>query len=157
VWLQIRCLTFLPFVFRRRGQVELVRGILIRAQSVGATLNNSILTGHRAWIAWREGNLAEVEIFGRKSVEEGQHQQVEVNPLQWVGVWPLTGVAIVQDKIAVAIDDVRILLAPTQQQPLEQLKVLLEASLEAWDVGKQEEARALLLQAVPVAEEMGYL
>ncbi len=156
-WLKFRCLTFLPFIFRCRGQVEAVRNLLIRAQDAGATQNNSILTGHRAWIAWREGNLAEVEIFGRQSVGEGQQQQAEVNPFQWVGFWPLMGAAIVQDKIAVAIDNVRMLLDPTQQPPPEQLKGLLEGAVQAWDTGKQDEASALLLQAVPVAETMGYL
>jgi hypothetical protein len=74
-----------------------------------------------------------------------------------VGFWPLTGAAVVQDKIAVAIDNVRMVLDPTQQPPPGPLKVLLEGALQAWDAGKQDEARALLLQAVPVAETMGYL
>ena len=39
----------------------------------------------------------------------------------------------------------------------EQLCVLLEAALQAWDAGQQKEACSLLQQAVPLAGQMGYL
>lgn len=152
-----RCLTFLPFIYRRRGQVERVRSILTRAQDMGATQHNSLLTGHRAWIAWHDGNLTEVERHGRASLEERQPQRMGVNPFQWVGLWPLIAVTLAQEKIADAINDVRMLLAPTQQRPPEQLSVLLRASLQAWDAGRQDEAHTLLQQAVSLAEKTGYL
>jgi len=41
--------------------------------------------------------------------------------------------------------------------PPEQLSTLLEAAMQAWDAGQQQEARALLQQVVPLAEQMGYL
>ena len=155
--LQARCLTFLPFIFRRRGQVEQVRRILTQAQVIGAARNNSILTGHRAWVAWRDGNLAEAEIAGRTSVEEEPYQQRESNLFQWVGRWPLIGVALAQGKIAAAMNDARLLLDPSQQPPPEHMGALLEAALCAWDAGQQEEAHTLLQQAVPLAEQGGYL
>ncbi|MFL5654728.1 MAG: ATP-binding protein [Ktedonobacteraceae bacterium] len=154
--LQTHGLTFLPFIFRWRGQVEQVRSLLARAQAVGAARNNRILAGHRAWIAWRDGNLAEAETYGRASVEQRQYQQ-PVNPFLWTGLWPLVGVALAQEKIAAAMDDVRMLLDPSQQPPPRQLGALLEAALRAWDAGEQEAARALLQQAVPFAESIGYL
>jgi len=49
------------------------------------------------------------------------------------------------------------LLDPTQQPPSEEVSVPLQAALQAWDAGQPEEARALLQQAVPLAEKMGYL
>jgi hypothetical protein len=52
---------------------------------------------------------------------------------------------------------VRLLLDPTQQPPPEQLSTLLEAALQAWDAGQQEEALAFLQEAVPLAKNMGYL
>jgi hypothetical protein len=52
---------------------------------------------------------------------------------------------------------VRMLLDPTQQQPPEQLSVLLEEALRAWDAREQQEARSLLEQVAPLAREMGYL
>lgn len=154
--LQMRCLTFLSFIYRRRGQVEQVRSILTQAQAIGAIQNNSFLIGHRAWVAWRDGNLIEAESQGRVSLENEQSQR-SVNPLQWAGLWPLIGVALVQEKIADAMTNVCTLLDPSQQPLPEHLSTLLEAARRAWDAGQQEKARALLHQAAPLAEQMGYL
>ena len=156
-WLQTRCLTFLPFVYRRRGQVERVYELLVQAQAIGATENNSIFSGHRAWIAWRESNLAEAETFAQQAMAQGQHQQTEMNPFLWVGLWPLIGVALKQEKLEAAVGHVRSLLDPSQQLPPDTLKTLLEQILCAWDAGEQEETRALLQQSLQLAEQGGYL
>ncbi len=151
-----RCLTFLPFVFRLRGQVDKVRSIITRALAVSEVRNSSIITGHRAWLGWRDGNMAEAEAYGRASIGERQGQQ-RVNAFHWVGLWPLIGVVLAQEKIAEAMDYVRMLLDPTQQPLPEKLRAILESALQAWDAGQQEEVRSLLQRAVPLAEEMGYL
>jgi DNA-binding SARP family transcriptional activator len=156
-WMQARSLTFLLFLHRRRGEVEQVRNVLAHADAVGAAQNNNVIAGHRAWLAWREGNLTEAETYGRASVEELQPEQMEHNPFQWTGLWPLIGVECVQEKLTAAMNHIRKLLNPTQQPPPEQLRTRLAAVLQAWDAGQQEEARTLLQQALPIAEEMGYL
>jgi len=149
-----RSLTFLPFIFRLRGQVEQVRSIITRAQAVPAARKNSIITGHRAWVAWRDGAMAEAEAYGRASLEGRQ----DVSMFHWAGLWPLIGVALTQEKIAEAMDYVRMLLDPTQQPPPEQLSALLKAALQAWDAGQRDEAHELLQQqTLPLAREMGYL
>jgi DNA-binding SARP family transcriptional activator len=148
-----RSLTFLPFIFRLRGQVEQVRSIITRALAVPAARKNSIITGHRAWVAWRDGDMVEAEAYGRASLEGRQ----DVSLFHWTSLWPLIGVMLIQEKFANTIDYVRMLLDPTQQSPPEQLRVLLEAALQAWDAGQQKEACSLLQQAVPLAEQMGYL
>ena len=51
--LQARSLTFLPFIFRRRGQLEEVRGVLNRALAVPEARNIALIKGHQAWVAWR--------------------------------------------------------------------------------------------------------
>jgi hypothetical protein len=66
-------------------------------------------------------------------------------------------VALAKEQTSAAINDVRLLFDPTQQPPPEPLDALLEASLQAWEAGEQEKARALLQQVVPLAEQMGYL
>jgi len=55
------------------------------------------------------------------------------------------------------MNNARMLLDSTQQPPPEQLRVLLVAPLQAWDAGQQEAALMRIRQAVPIAEEMGYL
>lgn len=155
IWLQVRCLTFLPFIYRRRGQVEQVRNTLSRAQAIGAVQHNRILIGQCAWLAWRDGNLSDAETYGRESIEEKQQQ--DVNAFSWVGIWPLLGIALKQEKIADAISYIRLLLAPAQQPPPDNLKTMLETAIQAWDTDKHEEVEYLLSQIVPLAEQMGYL
>jgi DNA-binding SARP family transcriptional activator len=150
--IQARCLTYLPFVYRRRGQVEQVRDIITHALARPEAGKNNILTGHRAWVAWRDGDLVEAEFCGRASIQERRG-----NTLLWAGLWPLIGVLLTQEKIAEAIDYVHMLLDPSQQPPVDAIKARLEAALHAWDAGCCDEARELLWQTLPQAEQMGYL
>jgi len=64
---------------------------------------------------------------------------------------------LAQEKIAEAMNYAGMLLDASQQSPPEQLSALLESALRAWKAGRQEEACVLLQQAVPLAENMGYL
>ena len=70
--LLVRCLALLPFVFRQRGQLEEVRGVITRALAMPEARNIALIKGHRAWIAWRDSNPVEAEVYGRASVEERQ-------------------------------------------------------------------------------------
>jgi DNA-binding SARP family transcriptional activator len=155
-WLQTRCLTFLSFIFRSRGQVDQLRAILARAEVAGADRDNTVLIGHRAWLAWRAGDLAEAERYGLQSIAERSLME-QVNPFLWTGLWPLIGVALSQDRLTDAINFARMLLDPTRQPPPEPLKALLTSALQAWDTGQEQEVRSLLQQSVPPAQEMGYL
>ena len=156
-WVQNNCLTFLPFVFRRRGQVEEMRRILAQAQSVGVAPYNRVLSGHAAWVAWRDGAQTLAENLGHESVEKEQSQQNRPNPFLWTGRWPLIGVALARAQTSDAMNHVKLLFDLTQQPPPEPLEALLTAVLHAWDAGEQAEAHALLQQVVPFAERMGYL
>ncbi|MDQ2715571.1 MAG: AAA family ATPase [Chloroflexota bacterium] len=155
-WLHMRCLTFLPFISRKRGQVEQVRNLITRTLAKSEGRKNGILMGHRAWLAWREGNLVEAKAYSRAALEESQAQQ-DSDIFRWVGIWPLLGMALAQERFVEAMDYARMLLEPTQQLPPEALRGLLEAALHAWDTERQEEARVLLQRAMPLAEQMGYL
>jgi len=154
--LLVRCLTFLPIILRRRGQVEEVRGVITRALAMPEARNIAIIKGNRAWIAWRDGNMVEAEAYGRASLEERQDRQ-PANAFRWVGLWPLIGVMLAQEKIAEAMNYAGMLLDATQQSPPEQLSVLLESALRAWKAGQQQEAYVLLQQAISLAENMDYL
>ena len=156
-WVQYNCLTFLPFVLRSRGQVEEMRHLLVQAESLGVALNNRIFAGHRAWVAWRDGDLLQAESYGSESVQEPQSQQIRPNPFLWTGRWPLIGVALAQDQLLRAIEHLRLLFEPTQQPPRAPLDTLLPTILRAWDAGEQAEAHVLLQQALPRAQELGYL
>ncbi|HZR44088.1 MAG TPA: BTAD domain-containing putative transcriptional regulator, partial [Ktedonobacteraceae bacterium] len=92
--LLIRSLTFLPFIYRRRGQVEEVRSTVAYALSKSQGRNISILTGQRAWLAWRDGNMIEAEAYARafNNKNETRADPPDNNLFHWVGLWPLIGV-----------------------------------------------------------------
>lgn len=154
--LLVRCLTFLPLILRRRGQVEEVRMVLAHTQAVPEANDVSIIKGHRAWLAWRDGKLAEAEAYARAALAELEHPQGR-NAFRWTGLWPLIGVLLAQEKFADALASVRMLLDPTQQPLPEEMSALLELALRVWDAGQAEEARVLLKQATSLAASMGYL
>jgi DNA-binding SARP family transcriptional activator len=154
--LLVRSLMFLPFVFRRRQQVEEVRSLITRAAAMPEARNIAVIKGHHAWVAWRDGDMAETVSSGLASAETQQRQQ-NSNAFKWAGLWPVIGVMLTQNKIDEAIDYARMLLDPSQQRLSETLSVYLEAASRARDDGKQEEACRLLQQAIPLAKEMGYL
>jgi len=154
--LLVRGLTFLPFLFRRRGQVEAVREVITRALAVPEARNIPIIKGHQAWVAWRDGKFDEAETYGRASFEEKQAGQ-NANSFRWAGIWPFIGVALMQKRTTDAMNAVCLLLNPTQQLPPEQTRMLLESALQAWDAGHPEEAHTLLQQAAPLAQQLGYL
>jgi tetratricopeptide (TPR) repeat protein len=152
-----RCrLHFLPLVFRRRGQVEAVRSVVADAAAQGERRYAGVLTAQRAWIAWRRGKREEAERAGRAAVEEWQRQR-PIYPFQWTGVWPLIGLAATSAQFALAVDDVRLLLAPTQQRPADSLLTVLEEAVHAWDAGYHERVPSLLQHAISLAQDMGYL
>lgn len=150
--LLVRALAFLALILRRQGRVEDVRAVITRALNMPEARNIPAIKGNRAWLAWRDGTLVEAEAYGRASLENGR-----ANAFHWIGLWPLIGINLKQGKLIETMDHVCMLLDPDQQPPSEQIERRLKAALQAWQTGKQEEARTLLLQVVPVAEEMGYL
>ncbi len=151
-----RCLMFLPFILRRRGQIAAVRDLVARALAMPEARNIPIIKGHRAWLAWHDGDLVEAERYGRASLAKSQGQQ-RANAFRWGGLWPLLGVAFVQEQLDNAIDYVRMLLDPIQQPPPEPLVTPLSAALQVWDTGQCQQAHTLLQQILPLAREMGYL
>ena len=93
---------------------------------------------------------------GQAAVAEWQRQH-PVYPFQWTGLWPLIDIAATSEQFALAMDYVRLLLAPTQQRPPETLLSVLEEAVQAWDTGHHERVRSLLHHALPLAQDMGYL
>jgi tetratricopeptide (TPR) repeat protein len=152
-----RCrLHFLPLVWRRRGRVEAMRSVVAHAAAQGERRYAGVLTAQRAWVAWRDGKREEAETAARAAVEEWQRQH-PVYPFQWTGLWPLIGLAATSAQFALAVDYVRLLLAPTQQRPPETLLTVLEETVQAWEAGHPERVRSLLQRTMPPAQDMGYL
>ena len=72
-------------------------------------------------------------------------------------MWPLIALAATSAQCALAVDYMRLLLAPTQQRPPETLLTVLEEAVQAWDAGNDERAGSFLQHAMRLAQGMGYL
>ncbi len=152
-----RCrLHFLPLVWRRRGQVQAVRSVLTGALAQGEKRYTGAIAAQRAWVCWRDDKREEAEAAGRAAVEQWQRQR-PVYPFQWTGLWLLIALAVNSGQFALAVDYVRLLLAPTQQRLEDSLLRALEEAVQAWDDGHHERVRALLQHALSLAESMNYL
>jgi tetratricopeptide (TPR) repeat protein len=160
VVLQSRCLTYLTIVCRKRGQVEETRHSIARSLAAATVVQMPYYIGmakaNLTWVAWREGNLSEVEANGRAALELWQQTPV-VYPFQWAALWPLIGVRLAQGQIPAAIDYACSLLAPTQQRLPDALSAVVEEAIRAWEEGEPETAHTYLNQATELAQEMGYL
>ena len=78
-------------------------------------------------------------------------------PFEWTALWPLIGVAVVQQQLANAIKYACMLLVPEQQRLPDALTADLEQAIQAWDYDQAERARTELQQAMALAQQMGYL
>ena len=133
-----------------------MRSVVAHAAAQGERRYVGVLTAQRAWVAWRDGKPEEAETAGRAAVEQWQRQR-PVYPFQWTGLWPLIGLAATSAQFALALDYVRLLLAPTQQRPEDPLLRVLEEAVQAGDAGHRERVRHLLQHAMPLAQDIGYL
>jgi tetratricopeptide (TPR) repeat protein len=160
VMLQARCLTYLPIVYRKRGQMEETSRYASRFLRVATLLHwpeyVAMARANLAWVAWRQGNLSEAQATARAALEEWKALQFDY-PFHWTALWPLISIALAQDQLAAAIDYARALLAPQQLLLPDALRAIVEAATQAWDSGRLEAAYAHLQQAAALAGEMGYL
>jgi tetratricopeptide (TPR) repeat protein len=145
---QVYALTWLSIVRRKRGRLEAVREYASRtlaaAEAALMPVHVGVSQANLAWVAWREGNLAEAEKLARAAVASWQKSQWAY-AFQWTAYWPLLAMALDRHQIPEALDHARAMLDPHQQR----LPAELEAALE--------EARARLQRAARLAQGTGYL
>ncbi len=79
------------------------------------------------------------------------------DPFQWIGYWPLLGVALHKDQIAEGVRFARAMLEPTQQRLPDALNVPLTQAVQLFEQGQVDSARSSLRQAIATAEQMQYL
>jgi adenylate cyclase len=160
---QSRCLTYLTILYRKRGQLDKARHYASRSLAA-ATAGQMVeylgmAKANLAWVAWREGNLAQAEANGRAALELWHQLPAGHSScaFQWTALWPLAGVALSQDRTPEASECMRELLEPAQQRLPGALTASVEKVIEAWEKRESEATRAWLEQAIELALELGYL
>ncbi len=118
--------------------------------------NAAVARGNLAWIAWREGDLAEAEEQGQTALELWQKSPF-VYAFHWTALLPLLAIALEKEALAEALNHARALLHPQQQKLPDPLEAALEAALQAADDGGTEAAGQHLERVIQVAKEEAYL
>lgn len=161
-----RALSFLPFLYRRRGQVEEVRKILAQVEGWPRTIFAGVYEAHRAWLAWQDGHLKQAEQHGKNALEEWQRQR-QIYPFQWAALWPLLDIMLTQQRFAEAVKYASMLLNPALNPMPDSIRVLLTSAIELLDHTEEREERAKeltpqeqvaqqLCEAMMLAQKLGY-
>jgi tetratricopeptide (TPR) repeat protein len=153
-------LTWLSVLHRKRGEAGATREYALRglpvAMQAGLLENAALVRGNLAWIAWREGDLAEAEKQARTALELWD-QSAFVYAFHWTALFPLLVMAVERGALDEALGHARALLHPQQQRLPDSLEAALEAAIQAGKDGDAKAAREDLERAVQAAKETGYL
>jgi tetratricopeptide (TPR) repeat protein len=154
-----RCVNYLMTLARMRGDVAETRRYtaqVLNTAWAGQMVNyTAAAKASLAWIAWREGDLAEAREQGRASLE--LVKSVAAAQFKWTALWPLVGVALAEQNLPEAVEYARMLLGPKQMRQPDEITAALEAAIAANEQNQIEEAGAQLNHALNLAQEMGYL
>jgi DNA-binding SARP family transcriptional activator len=125
--LRARCITYLGFVQRKRGNQDEVRSYAAEGLRVAVDLGMpeyvGAAHGQRAWLAWRAGDLAACEQAGHAALEAWRVGQPY--PLQWIARLPLMGAEVRLARRREAVAHAAVLLDPGQQRLPDDLDVAL--------------------------------
>jgi DNA-binding SARP family transcriptional activator len=156
--LQDRCLAYLSINHRMAGSADRARTCVEQGLEVALAEQNPFYIGvARANLAWLGHRAGELDDVVRDASAALDRWRPLAYPFEWLARWPLLAVFLSQGQTARAIDQARAMLVPIQQRLPDVLTTALEAALQAWDEGLAESARERLLDAVALAQQMGYL
>ncbi|MGD9049254.1 MAG: hypothetical protein PVF77_14445, partial [Anaerolineae bacterium] len=160
---QSRCLTYLTVLYRKRGELDIVRRHAAKSLEAATAAQMIEYRGtakaNLAWIAWQEGNLEQAEANGRAALRLWEQLPTAHSScsFQWAALWPLVAAALARDRLSEACELARALLEPTQQRlpgPLEEAVEIAVATSQKRGPGA---ARPHLGHAIDLAHELGYL
>lgn len=157
---EIKCLTYLVVLYRRKGNIVVTRQLLPRLFQIATEgkMEGYVAAAKatEAWLAWREGQIAKA-IEEAKDALEIWERVPWVYPFRWQALWLLIAGGLRQEQIAEAIQYTQKLLSPEQQALPDDLNESLEAGVRAWEAGQTDVARSHLAAAVSRAQAQGYI
>ena len=131
--LRARCLTYLGFVHRRRGDEGQVRSYAAEGLRIAAELDMpeyvGAAHGQRAWLAWRSGDVGACERAGHAALEAWRVGQPY--PLQWIARLPLLGAELRSARRREAVAHAAVLVDPGQQRLPADLDAALAGAVAA--------------------------
>jgi tetratricopeptide (TPR) repeat protein len=111
-------------------------------------------TASLAWLAWREGRIADVEPRAEEALESWT--TAVWHPFHWICLWPLIAVHLGRSRTAEAIDFSRQLLVAPQQRLPDALESAVQTAIAGWDSGEAQLAAQRLGDALELAQRLRY-
>ena len=153
VVLRTRCLTYLGFIYRMLGDVDLTKSYarqgLQASRAVRTPEYRGATHGHLAWVAWRIGRLDASERSGRAA--QGAWRSGILYPLQWCATLPLLATRLAKGQIPASVECAAALLDPCQQRLPDDLALALGSAVGAVESEDLAAAAVSLERAVELA------
>ena len=132
---EVRCLVYGGIARRKLGDVEGVRAIASELATLGDTYGyGGLVAAQRAWLAFRDGELAGVDRWGDEARAhwEGTSRHGPT-VFQWTARFPLLAADVTRGRLAQARTHAAAMLDPSQQPLPDDLVELLRAALAGGD------------------------
>jgi DNA-binding SARP family transcriptional activator len=156
--LQDRSLAYLSINHRLSVNLDRARTHTEQGLEVALAERNPFYIGvakaNLAWLSFRAGNLDDVVRDASAALDCWRPLAY---PFEWLARWPLLAVFLSRGQTDQAMDQARAMLVPIQQRLPDALATAFETAIQAWGEGAAESAQERLLDAVALAQEMGYL
>ena len=155
-----RCVTYLTVVYRLRGQVQEVQSMA--GQSLEVALAGQMhdyigaAHGNLAWAAWRVGDIEAARAHGQEALKAWRRLPAGYM-FEWIGRWPLIGIALTEGNLPEALSQARQLLYTNQKRMPEGIESGLEAAIRSADEGDPVASRVFLDKAAEAATDKNYL
>ena len=150
---------YLTVLYRKMGNLEEVkRYAYLSLESAAAAQNDEYIfytRGNLAWSALREGNT-QLAAELAESAWDGMKAEKSLL-IQWLAVWPLLAVALLDSDIAKSVEYARELLNPAYQPQPDAVAELLQSAILAWEQDQPQQCAAFFEQAREKAFGMGYV
>jgi DNA-binding SARP family transcriptional activator len=155
-----RCLTYLTVIHRLRSQVEEARTTARQSLEVALAgqMHDYIGAAHGslAWAAWRVGDMDNARMHGQQALEAWRRLPAGYM-FEWIGRWPLIGIALTEGNLSEALSQARPLLEASQKRMPESIEPALEAAIRAAEEGDLVASHTFLEQAAKAARDRSYL
>jgi hypothetical protein len=158
-WIRTIALAYRTVCCRFRGSLKETRECAEQTLEIAARSGLEIYVAlarfNLAWIAWRQGDLAEAETSARSGLAEAEH--IKLLPFRWLAALPLLDIALAHGDNALALYCARQMLGPVQQRLPAALDAPIRTGLGASESGADEQAFAAYRQALDAARDLAYI
>jgi hypothetical protein len=131
VMIQTRCLVYSALARRKLDDVDAVRALDAQIAELEETFSYSgLIAANRAWLAWRDGDVAAAERFGKAAIADWTRVgRAGPTVFQWAGRFPLLAAAVARGGVEEAATQAEAMLHASQQPLPQDVREALQQAL----------------------------